>query len=82
MLLTDRVAHGDLMDQCLIHTSPELQNFSTLSHTHDLTNVDIDSVLLSQAKANKAQHQFEVKSFVARRSQVRMVDYLSYWQED
>ena len=82
ILLTDRVAHGDLMDQCLIQTSPELQIFSNPSHTHALTNVDIDSVLLSQAKAKKAQRQFAVKSFVARRSQVLKMEYLSYWQED
>ena len=54
------------MDQCFIQTSPELQIFSNPKHTHALTNVDIDSVLLSQVKTKLAQRQFDVKSFVAR----------------
>ena len=47
------------MEPCLIQTSPEFQNLSTPGHTHDLINVDIVSVLLSQAKAKQAQRQFD-----------------------
>ena len=52
-MLTDRVVHGNLMEQCFIQISPvvrELQNLSIPGHTQDLTKVDIDSVLMSQAK--------------------------------
>ena len=51
------------------------------SNTQDLTKVDLDSVLLSQAETKCAQRKFNVKSFVARLSHVLKIEYIRYWHD-
>ena len=69
------------MDQCFIITSPdvgELQNRLFPGYSRDLTKVDWNSVLLSQAKTKLAQRKANVEPFVARFCQMRKYEYLSY----
>ena len=84
IMLTDRVVHGNLMEQCFIQISPvvrELQNLSIPGHTQDLTKVDLDSVLLSQAKTKRAQRKSNIESFAARISQVCKIEYIGHWND-
>jgi hypothetical protein len=77
IIITDKVEFGDLMEQCFIQISPdvsELKNLSSISsHTRDLANVDLESVLSSQAKTNSAQRESNIASFVARITQMRKI---------
>ena len=62
-------------------TSPEPQNLSIPGQTQDLTNVDTDFVLLSQDKTKCAQRKLNAKYFVAQISEVRKIEYISYWHD-
>jgi hypothetical protein len=79
------VRKEDLLNQCLIMTSPDVDfvtEHSILKHSMDTTQLNIDQILSEQRKNKIAERPVKVKEFLVRKEQMIKLNVFSDWVQE